>query len=98
MSLARRIELAKTVRELCLKQEFLKAGNAGEQMDSSLTDLLVLKLYLEWGLAEIRGLDIDGEDATLQSLVENGPERLTDEIVESIKSELGLTAGERKNS
>ena len=97
VSLAQRIELTKSVRELCLKHEFLKAGDAADHMESWLADLLVRKLYLEWGLAEISGLRIDGKPATVEALIAKGPESLSDEIIESIKSELGLTEDERKN-
>jgi hypothetical protein len=98
VSLVQRIELTKSVRELCRKHEFLKAGDAADHIESSLADLLVRKLYLEWGLAEISGLRIDGKPATVAALVTKGPEKLCDEIIESIKSELGLTEDERKNS
>ncbi|MDQ2776230.1 MAG: hypothetical protein M3Y57_15130 [Acidobacteriota bacterium] len=98
VSLAQRIELVKSVRELCLKHEFLKAGDTADHMESWLADLLVRKLYLEWGLAEISGLRIDGKAATAADLIAKGPEKLSDEIIESIKSEIGLTEDERKNS
>ena len=98
MSFGRRVELMRKVRELCLEHEFLKAGDAADQLESSLADLLIRKLYLEWGLAEITGLRIDGIPASVAALVAKGPERLSDEIIASIKSELGLTEDERKNS
>jgi hypothetical protein len=98
VSLAQRMELTKNVRELCLKHEFLQAGDTSDRLESQLTDLMVRRLYLEWGLAEISGLRIDGSTATIELLIARGPEQLTDEIIESIKSELGLTEDERKNS
>ncbi|MGH9622868.1 MAG: hypothetical protein ACRD4G_00845 [Bryobacteraceae bacterium] len=61
-------------------------------------DLLVERLYLEWGLAEIEGLAIDGTSATPALLIEKGPEPLTREILASIQAELGLSEDERKNS
>jgi hypothetical protein len=85
------------MRELCEQQEFLKAGNAGEQLEAVLSELLVKTLYLEWGLVGLRGLRIDGKHATPELLIHQGPEALVEEILEAIKSELGLTEEERKN-
>jgi hypothetical protein len=97
VSLAQRIELTKAVRELALKHDFLKAAEIADQMEAALADLLIKKLYLQWGLAEISGLTIDGKRATAQLLIENGPEVLTDEILGAIRAELELTPEERKN-
>ncbi len=97
-SLAQRIELTGRVRELTLKHEFLKAGDASDQIEAALSELLVHRLYVEWGLAEIQGLKIDGDAADTVSLIERGPEGLIDEIVTAIKAECGLTEDERKNS
>jgi hypothetical protein len=97
-SLAQRIDLTERVRNLTLKHEFLAAGNLSDQLTASLSELLVRKLYLEWGLAEIKGLKIDGEPACTLTLVDRGPEDLADEIVQAIKAETGLSEDERKNS
>lgn len=78
--------------------EFLKTGDAESQLEAALSDLLVAKLYLEWGLAEIEGLSIDGKKATVSTLIISGPEDLADEIVRQIQAESVLTADERKNS
>ncbi len=98
VSLAQRIELTKNVRELTLRHEFLKAGDTSDQLETTLSDLLVRRLYLEWGLAELRGLAIDGEPATVELLVQKGPETLSEEIITAIQAELGLSEQERKNS
>lgn len=97
-SLAQRIELTGRVRELTLKHEFLKAGDAPDQIEAALSELLVHKLYVEWGLAQIKGLKIDGNPADTVMLIERGPEELIHEIVTAIKAECGLTEDERKNS
>jgi transcriptional antiterminator Rof (Rho-off) len=97
VSLAQRIELAKSVRELVLKHEFLKAGDAGEQLEASLADLLARRLYLEWGVTRLEGLKIDGADATLELLIDKGPEELSSEIFETIRGAIGLSDEERKN-
>jgi len=97
-SLAQRIELTERARGLTLKHEFLAAGDLSDQLTASLSELLVRRLYLEWGLAEIKGLKIDGEPASMTTLVERGPEELADEIIKAIKAETGLSEDERKNS
>jgi hypothetical protein len=98
VSLAQRIELTRKVRELSLRHEFLKAGEPSDQVEASLADLLVRRLYLEWGLAELSGLTIDGQPATPEMLIEKGPEAMSDEILSTIRAELELSEEERKNS
>lgn len=98
ISLGQRLELTRRARELSLKHEFLQSEQAGERLEASLSDLLVARLYLEWGVAEIEGLIIDGEPATTALLIEKGPELLANEILASVRGELGLTDEERKNS
>ncbi len=97
ISLTQRIEMAKRIHELSNKYEFLKAGDALERTEAHLADLLVRQLYLEWGLAGIEGLIIDGKNASVERLVEKGPESLCDEIVSSVRAELELSEEERKN-
>jgi hypothetical protein len=98
ISLSQRIELTKNVRELALRYEFLKSGEPADQLEASLSDLLVRKLYVEWGVAAVQGLRIDAEEATPAMLIERGPECLTEEIVELIRAQLELSEEERKNS
>ena len=97
ISLAQRLDLNKRVRELTLRHEFLKAGPAPDQLEAAWADLLVRKLYVEWGLARLEGLSIDGETATLELLIDKGPEELVDEVVSAIQDETGLSEEERKN-
>jgi hypothetical protein len=97
ISLAQRIELTRQVRELILKNEFLRAGATPDQLEAALSELLARRLYVEWGLAAIEGLTIDGSAATVESLIEKGPEKLTEEIATSILSELALSEQETKN-
>jgi hypothetical protein len=97
ISLGQRIELTRRVHELTLRNEFLLSGAQADQIEATLGDLLARRLYLEWGLAEVHGLVIDGVTATTELLIEKGPEVLADEIVACILSELQLTEEERKN-
>ena len=98
ISLAQRIEMAERIQLLSSKYEFLKAGDALEKAEAHLADLLVRKLYLEWGLAAIEGLVIDGEKASVELLIEKGPELVCDEIISSVRAQLELSEEERKNS
>lgn len=97
VSLGSRIELMRRIRELTLRYDFLKAGDTAEQLEASLSELLVRKLLLEWGLAEISGLTINDEPGTVTNLVENGPEAVSEEIAMAVRKELGLSDEERKN-
>lgn len=98
ISLAQRIELMRQVRELTLRNEFLRGGATTDQLEAGLGELLARRVYVEWGLAAIEGLAIDGNAASPESLIEKGPEKLTEEIANSILSELTISEQERKNS
>ena len=80
-----------------MQYDFLKTGDTSSQLEAALSDLLVAKLYVEWGLKEIEGLSIDGKRVTSAALIASGPECLTDEIVQRIQAESLLTEDERKN-
>lgn len=98
MSFGRRLELGRRVRELSQKIEFLEAGTEfRDRVEGSILGAEVDRMYLEWGLLSVKGLRIDGEPATPQSLIERGPEPLAREIVAAIRSECHLSEEERKN-
>jgi hypothetical protein len=98
MSLARRIDLTKRVRELGRKLEFLKSREGDdERIDSALLSHEIDRTYLEWGLVDVSGLEIDGEMATPELVVLKGPEELCHEAADAIKAECHLTEDERKN-
>jgi hypothetical protein len=98
MSLARRIGLARKIREAGRRLEFLEAGgDVKEKLDAAVLQGEVDRAYLEWGLEEIEGLEIDGETATPDALIEKGPMKLAAEILGRIRSECGLSASETKN-
>jgi hypothetical protein len=98
ISLANRLDLTQQLRELTLRYDFLNAGDTSDQLEAAMSDLLVRKLYVEWGLAEIQGLTIDGAAATAALLIQKGPETLTGEIITAIREEIELSDDERKNS
>lgn len=98
VSVARKIELARRIREVGRKVEFLVAGqDPREKLEAAVLAAEIDLVYLEWGLEEIAGLTIDGEQATPLALIEKGPMDLAREILVRIKHECGLSEGERKN-
>jgi hypothetical protein len=98
MTFGRRIELMRRVRDLAARLEYFEAGrDAKNGMEASLLGAEIDRLYIRWGLDEIRGLQLDGAPATAESLIESGPEELFLEALEAVKAECGLTENERKN-
>ena len=97
MSFGRRVELTRRLREIAQKVEFLEAGDAREKIDAALLTSEIDRLYVMWGLQEVRGLELDGAPATPESLAAIGPEGLFREALAVVKAECGLTENERKN-
>jgi hypothetical protein len=98
VSFGRRIELARKIREIGRKLEFLEAGSdAREKLEATLIGAEIDRAYLEWGLLGIAGLTIDSEAATPAILIALGPLELAAEILARIKAECGLSENERKN-
>jgi hypothetical protein len=98
MSFVRRVELMRRVRELAGRKEFQDAGeDARGKMDAALLQAEIDRLYVVWGLREVRGLTVDGVAATPESLGEAGPENLFREALAAVRAETGLSAVERKN-
>jgi len=98
ISLGRRIDLARRVREIGRKLEFLEAGNdVREKLEAALLQSEIDRLYLEWGLEAVEGLEIDGEPATPETVIDRGPLDLALEILGRIRAECGLSEEERKN-
>jgi hypothetical protein len=98
MSFGRRTELARRVLELSQRLEFLGAGETvRDKVEAALTNTEIERLYIQWGLKCIEGLEIDGSPATVESLIQSGPEALATEVVRRIQSESGISEAERKN-
>ena len=98
MSFGGRLELTRRIRDLANQVEFLSAGNSPkEKLDAALLTAEIEKNYVLWGLAEVAGLELDGNPATPESLISHGPEDLLREALKAIKSECGLSEEERKN-
>ena len=98
ITFGRRLELMKRVRDLAVRLEYFDAGREEKnRIEASLLGAQLDRMYIEWGLEEVRGLEIDGEPATPASLVERGPEELFQEALAAVKAECGLTEQQRKN-
>ncbi len=97
ISVGRRIELARRIREIGRGIEFLEAGAAQEKLEAMVLSSEIDRAYLEWGLEEVEGLAIDGEVASPSALIEKGPAELAGEVLARIKAECGLNEEERKN-
>jgi hypothetical protein len=98
MSFGRRLELLRRVRELAARAEFLAAGNdPREKIEATLLAGEIDRLYLLWGLAGVEGLEVDGQAATPELLVEAGPEPLCREVLSAVRAEAGLDEEELKN-
>ena len=100
MSFGRRLELARSIRDKLGRLEFLSAGKNGaaEEAEAALLACEIDRQYAEWGLASVEGLEIDGQPATPQGLLDGGPESLVTEVLEAVYREAGLNGEERKNS
>jgi hypothetical protein len=98
MTFGRRIELMRRVRDLAARLEYFEAGrDAKNGMEASLLGAEIDRLYIRWGVEEIRGLTLDGAPASVEALVEGGPEELFFEALTAVKAECGLDENERKN-
>lgn len=98
MSVGRRLDLIRRIRELLLRHEFLDGGSSPtEKLEAACISAEIDRLYVEWGLQKLAGIDVDGVPATPEILVSHGPENLYREIVTAVKSQCELSDGERKN-
>jgi hypothetical protein len=98
ITFGRRLELMRRVRDLAVRLEYFEAGREEKnRIEASLLGAQLDRLYIEWGLEEVRGLEIDGDPATPASLVDRGPEELFQEALAAVKAECGLSEEQRKN-
>lgn len=98
ISLQQRMDLTRKIRELSLRDEFLKSGSSSDQLNAAENELAVRKVLIGWGLSRVVHLSLDGEPATAESIIERGPEGLANEIATAVQAELSLSESEIKNS
>jgi hypothetical protein len=98
MSLMRRHRLMQELKALAPEEAFHKA-HEGTTSEISAAELQarIDEQVIRTALLGIEGLSIDGEAATIESLIESGPESLAREIAEAIAEESSLNKDERKN-
>ncbi|HEY3840014.1 MAG TPA: hypothetical protein VGL72_25760 [Bryobacteraceae bacterium] len=98
VSVARRLELLRKVRDLAARMDFYQAGaQLDDKLEASIASAEIESLYVTWGISQVEGLNIDGHDATPELLVACGPEDLVREAATLVRSQLGLSEDERKN-
>lgn len=100
ISFGRRLELMKRVGDSLARLEFLQAGDptAESTAEATLLGGSIDREFLEWGLEEVEGLVIDGEQVTPAALIASGPESVVQEALRAVRSAVGLSENERKNS
>jgi hypothetical protein len=98
VSFGRRIELARRIREIGRRAEYLEASSEPrDKLEATVLAAEIDRAYLDWGLIGVEGLEIDGAAATPKTLIEAGPVEIAAEALARIKGECGLTEDERKN-
>ncbi len=98
VSFGRRIELARRIRDVGRKAEYLDAsGEVKDKLEAAVVAAEIDRAYLEWGWIGVDGLEIDGTAADPAMAIEAGPVELAAEVLARIKRECGLKEDERKN-
>ena len=98
VSFGRRIELARRIREIGRRAEYLEASSEPrDKLEATVLAAEIDRAYLDWGLIGVEGVEIDGAAATPKTLIEAGPVEIAAEALARIKGECGLTDDERKN-
>jgi hypothetical protein len=98
MSFGRRVELMRRIRELAGRREFCEAGeDPKDRMEAALLQAEIDRIYLQWGLLAVEGLEVDGMAATPEMLAEAGPEEVFREALAAVRTQTGLSEAERKN-
>ena len=86
------------VRDLAARLEYFEAGqDAKNGMEASLLGAEIDRLYVLWGVEEVRGLKLDHVPATVESMIDSGPEVLFLEALVAVRAACGLNETERKN-
>jgi hypothetical protein len=98
MSFGRRVELMRLIRGLAPRWECFHAGaGKSDEIEAGLLSAEIDRLYIEWGLKEVHGLEIDGQTAGPLSLLLAGPEELFLEALGHVKAACRLSGPEAKN-
>lgn len=82
------------------EQETPEPKRAAELLDTvaAIVEDEVTPTWVRWGLHAIDGLEIDGQPATVESLIESGPTDLYAEIAAAVRREAGLSEEQQGES
>lgn len=99
MSLLRRHRLVQELQSLAAEEAFHRAATEedGSEVSAAELQMRIDGMAIRAALIGIEGLSIDGQPATVASVMESGPESLAREIAEAIAEESSLNEHERKN-
>lgn len=98
MSFGRRLDLMRRVRDLAPRWECFRAGTTkADEIEAGILSAEIDRLYLEWGLKDVEGLEIDGRPADPATMMELGPEELFQEALGFVKAACRLSEAETKN-
>ena len=98
MSMGRRIELTRRVKDLMRRMEFHAAGASTEdKVDAAILAGEMDRLYWDFGLEALDGMEINGEPTSPETQFDRGPEDLSREILQRIKQCCVLSEVEQKN-
>lgn len=99
ISFGGRLQLARILGgQLDRLDEALQRQAGGHDTEAALLAAEADVACARWAIVSITGLDVDGEPATADSLLDRGPEELVHEVIAALRAEIGLTEAERKNS
>ena len=98
MSMGRRVELTRRIKELMKRLDFAAAGTGtADQLDAAVLAGEMDKLYWDFALESIDGILMNGDAMSPSLQFDLGPEDLSKEILTRIKQVCQLTDAERKN-
>jgi len=99
VSFGRRLELARILQDRleAIQRLTLSPESPARAAETALLSAEIDAIHARWGVVAIDGLEIDGAPATIDSLIDAGPEELLKEILAAVRRETGLDEEERKN-
>jgi hypothetical protein len=84
------------IQEINRRPDVIAAANF-QQKIASIENNQIMPVYVRALLVAVEGLEIDGQDATPELTITDGPPELYREIVEAVRKELGMSEEEQGN-
>ena len=98
ISFSKRSELTREIAPLAARTKALSASALSEELaEAAALRRTIAGLVLDWGLLEVSGLTIDGVPAKKETLINEGPEELTIEVLQQLQRQISLSEEEIKN-